>query len=121
MVKEVNERLPLFQARPLWWAKKHIFGDPAHRYNAALESSVTSTLLRVSAGNDLIPAGDYILAVNNTDRRHEYSFALPVPQPSTLNPQPIRVLGEGRCLQSKSNRLQDSFDAYAVHVYGPLP
>jgi hypothetical protein len=121
VAKEVNECLPLFQARPLWWAKNHHFGDPALRYNQALESSVTSTLLRVSVGNDLVPCGDYILAVNNTERRHQYSFELPHSQPSTLHHRALPVHGEGRAIQPNQNRLQDEFGPYAVHVYGPLP
>jgi len=148
VVREVNRRLPLFQARPQWWAKHHTFSDPEHAFNAALESSVTSVLLRVNEGSALVPAGDYIVAVNNTENLLEYSFDLPrtlAPdsqpsalnhqpstinhQPSTLNhqlpvvrsPSPIPVLEENRYLRPEKNRLVDSFPPYAVHVYGPLP
>ena len=129
VVTEVNERLPLFLAQPQWWARNHKFGDPAHRFNAALESSVTSTLLRVGIGNDLVQPGDYILAVNNTERVHEYSFDLPLKRRlqspgseargarvQTLVP----VLGERRSLTPESGRLTDAFQPYAVHVYGPF-
>jgi hypothetical protein len=128
VVREVNERLPLFQAEHRWWAKEHQFGDPAHRFNAALQSSVTSCLLRVTGANALVAAGDYILAVNNTDRTQQYSFALPrthhAPdsQPSTLNLQPLQVpvLEESRSLVVQNGRLTDALLPYAVHVYGPL-
>jgi hypothetical protein len=128
VVKEVNERLPLFQACPQWWPKGHRFGDPAHWFNAALQSSVTSTLLRVSHGNALVPAGDYILAVNNTEWNHEYSFALPRAtggQAESRNGESreqksIRVLGEGRTIAPEKGRVSDKFAGYAVHVYGPL-
>jgi hypothetical protein len=146
VVKEVNARLPLFAAQPQWWAKNHKFSDPTHRFNAALESSVTSTLLRVGVGNELVPAGDYILAVNNTERPHEYSFALPRrtedggqmtedrgqkaqrETPNTLRlpltvsrSQPaIPVLGESRAIEPVNGRLRDAFVPYGVHVYGPL-
>jgi hypothetical protein len=125
VVREVNERLPLFQAESRWWAKEHQFGDPPHRFNAALQSSVTSCLLRVTGPNALVAAGDYILAVNNTEHPQQYSFALPrtlAPnsQPSTLNPQPLPVLEESRSLVVQSGRLTDAFLPYGIHVYGPL-
>jgi hypothetical protein len=137
VVKEVNERLPLFQAKPEWWSKNHRFGDPAHRFNAALESSVASCLLRVSAGNEFVAAGHYVLAVNNTDWRQEYSFALPQSgatgkRKTGVSSQEERhnggghvavvpVLGEGRSIQAEQNRLADVFAPYEVHIYGPLP
>jgi len=139
VVREVNARLPLFQAEHRWWAKEHRFGDPAHRFNAALQSSVTSCLLRVADANALVAAGDYIRAVNNTEHPQQYSFALPhasnsrpstldhqpsTPhsQLSTLNPQLLRVpvLEESRSLAPQSGRLTDAFPPYAIHVYGPL-
>jgi len=131
VVQEVRKRLPLFQAEPRWWAKDHRFGNAAHRFNAALESSVTSTLLHVTRGNGLVPPGDYILAVNNTDRDQEYSFALPrgpvVSRPSSVVRRPssrgrwsIPVLEENRCLVPQNGRITDAFPPYAVHVYGPI-
>ena len=128
IAREVNSRLPLFQAQPQWWAKHHKFSDPEHGFNAALESSVTSALLRVNEGNALVPVGDYIVAVNNTDREQECSFELPqgtMGQPERRNGESrkqiaIPVLGEGRFIAPESARLTDSFVAYAVHVYGPL-
>jgi hypothetical protein len=80
VVAEVNARRPLFQAERIWWAKNHAFADPAHRFNAALESSITSCLLRVSKGNAAIPTGDYVLAVNNTEWMQTYSFNVPKPK-----------------------------------------
>ena len=138
VLQEVGKRLPLFQAKPEWWARKHTFSDPAHRFNAALESSITSTLLRVCQGNETVPAGDYILAVNNTDRVQEYSFELPEESQSRkqkaesrnsfqlstfhLSALPdVPVLDENRSLQSQNGRIADSFQPYAVHVYGRLP
>lgn len=124
VIREVNQRLPLFLARPLWWAKDHDFEDPRTGFNAALQSSVTAALLRVSAGNNAVPPGDYILAVNNTDQKLGYSFALPPPHasgPSALAPGPVAVLDELRSLQPVQGRLRDAFAPYALHVYGPLP
>lgn len=141
IVREVNDRLPLFEGKHQWWVKRHEFTDPTRRFNAALQSSITSCLLRVGHGNQAIPDGDYILAVNNTEYSLEYSFALP-PQvsntaPATTSPSaesntpkapptsgnvgPVPVLGESRSLPPTANRLKDVFEKYAVHVYGPLP
>ncbi len=95
VVREVNDRLPLFQAEPVWWPKRHAFGDRTRRFNAALESSITSCLLRVRAGNATIPAGDYVLAVNNTEWTQTYSFNLP-PQNETMGEKRGKTDGEGR-------------------------
>lgn len=119
VIKEVNERLPLFQAKEHWWPKNHSFSNPSLRFNAALESSITSRLLRVSKGNGLVPKGDYILAVNNTTNRIEYSFALPrTDKPADRSA--VTVLGEDRLIRPENGRLQDWFEPYAVRVYGPL-
>ena len=127
VVREVNDRLPLFEASPQWWAKRHRFGDRDRRFNAALESSVTSVLLRVSAGNALVTAGDYILAVNNTEQTQMYSFALPergnaeMLKPESRNLESaVPVLDEHRSLAPQKGRVMDEFSPYAVHVYGPL-
>lgn len=126
VIKEVNERLPLFEAKMQWWPKNHHFADSSLRFNAALESSVTSRLLRVSHGNGLVRKGDYILAVNNNTNRIEYSFALPRGAESeglrSGNPsqRSVMVLGEEHSIQPESGRLKDTFEPYAVHVYGPM-
>ncbi len=126
VIKEVRERLPLFGARPQWWPKDHVFGDPTQGFNAALESSVTSTLLRVKRGDKSVPPGDYVLAVNNTDRTLEYSFALPCKRGRAkgerrmANGELVPVLGEKRFIRPEKSRVRDTFGPYAVHVYGPL-
>jgi len=119
VVGEIRAREPLFEGQRLWWAKEHEFTDPALAFNAALESSITATLLRVSAGNDSVPAGDYILAVNNTSHEIQYSFALP-PRPAISAAEKLLVLGENRSLPPENNRVGDTFAAYAIHVYGPI-
>lgn len=147
VVREVNDRLPLFRAAPQWWAKRHGFGDHTRRFNAALESGITSSLLRVGQGNALVPAGDYIVAVNNTEHDQTYSFALPqdargqrsegrgsrfenrgsstrpasgVQDPMRDTETAVPVLEENRSLVPHAGRLTDSFPPYSVHVYGPL-
>ena len=119
VVTEIRAREPLFEGQRLWWAKEHDFADPAFAFNAALESSITATLLRVAAGNGSVPAGDYILAVNNTSHDIQYSFALP-PRPARSAAEPLPVLGENRSLPPENNRVGDTFTSYAIHVYGPI-
>jgi len=123
VVREVNDRTPLFQAEPIWWAKDHDYSDADTAFNGALESSVTSTLLRVRKGNSQMTAGSYILAVNNTPKPLAYSFLLPPPQGSRKQVAPcpdIPVFGESRQLEVLRNRVSDHFEAFEVHVYGPL-
>ncbi|MBM3840165.1 MAG: hypothetical protein FJ398_19800 [Verrucomicrobia bacterium] len=135
VVAEVNEQLPLFQAEHLWWPRSHQFGNPAIRFNEALDSSITSVLLRVKRGNAAVPPGNYVLAVNNTDKAHTYSFSLPKPRPRAERTTDqrftaksgdsaigiIEVLGEDRFVAFLDGWVTDSFEPYAVHVYGPLP
>ena len=116
VVAEVNRRLPLFQAEHIWWPYLHQFKDPRTRFNAALESSVSPTLLRVRRGNEFVPVGDYVRAVNTPPSTQVYRFYLPQPLSGT-----IPVLGEERSRQIEDNWIEDEFEPFAVHVYGPLP
>lgn len=116
VVAEVNERLPLFEADHLWHPVVHAYQDTATRFNAALESSVTPAFLRVTRGNKSVPSGDYLLAVNTTDKRLDYRIKLPSGVSGS-----IPMVGTGRSVQTLEGWLADSFEAYAVHVYGPFP
>ncbi len=123
VVREVNDRTPLFQAEPIWWAKDHDYGDTDTAFNGALESSVTSTLLMVRKGNSQMAAGPYILAVNNTPKPLTYGFLLPPTQGSskqTSASPDVPVFSESRQLEVSRNRVSDHFEAFEVHVYGPL-
>jgi len=115
IVAEVNERLPLFEAEPLWWPKLHAFGDPERRFNAALQSSVSAVLLRVRRGTHATPAGDYVLAVNTSAWSQEYRFTSPRPRAAAAP-----VLAETRQLPVEAGWLADHFEPYAVHIYGPF-
>lgn len=119
VVGEIRAREPLFQGRRQWWAKQHDFGDPATAFNAAMESSITSTLLRVTSGNHSVPPGDYILAINNTPREVQYSFAIPSRHGTSAN-ENLPVFEENRSLPPVNNRVVDVFGAYAIHIYGPI-
>ena len=116
VVREVNERLPLFKGKRQWWPKDHRFQDYTNRFNAALESSINSVWLKVPHGNPTVPCGDFILAVNTTEKTQGYSLTLPFGVVSS-----VPVVGEGRSLAPERNWLTDRFEPFAVHVYGPLP
>lgn len=116
VVAEVNRRRPLFQAEHVWWPYLHQFKDPRTRFNAALESSVSPALLRVRRGNEFVPAGDYILAVNTTPSTQNYRFCLPQALSGT-----IPALGEERSCRIENNWVEDEFEPFAIHIYGPLP
>ena len=116
VVKEVRQREVLFAAEHVWWPKAHHFENQDTRFNAALEASVQSVLLRVKRGDGLLPPGHYILAVNTTPLPHTYRFRLPW---KTTGQVP--VLEEGRHATTDGSWVVDRFDPFAVHVYGPLP
>jgi hypothetical protein len=115
VVREISVRQPLFQAEHCWWPFAHEFRPWQAGYNAALESSVSLALLRVRTGSRLFPAGEYILAVNNTDRPCAYRFSLPRTMAG-----PVPVLDEHRNLDQDGHWANDEFPPYGIHVYGPL-
>jgi len=116
VVAEVRSREALFEAEHVWWPKAHHFEDQDTRFNAALEASVQSVLLRVKQGSKLIPPGHYILAVNTTPQFHTYRFRLPW---ETADKVPVTF--EGRAAITDGSWVVDRFEPFAVHVYGPLP
>jgi hypothetical protein len=116
VVGEVRRREGLFAAEHVWWPKAHHFENQDTRFNAALEASVQSVLLRVKRGDELLPSGQYILAVNTTPQPHTYRFRLPW---ETTGQVP--VLEEGRHATTDGSWVVDQFAPFSVHVYGPLP
>ena len=115
VVWEVNERLPLFQAEHRWWPHAYNYRDWSKGWNAALESSISLELLRVRHGSALVPAGDYVLAVNTTPQALVYSFT-----PPRRGAERLSALGENRSLEIRAGWVEDEFAPYAVHVYGPV-
>jgi len=115
VVREVRERLPLFQAEHIWWGKDHQLADQKHRFNSVRDFSVKAVHLKVRNGNAQIPKGDYVLALNASDRPQVYGFSLPHPTASE-----VPVLDERRSLKPNKNWLTDQFEPYAIHVYGPV-
>lgn len=111
---EMQARAPLFQGAAQWWPRRQHFHDPRQRFNGALESSISTAWLKVQTGNATIPAGDYLVAVNNTERDILYSVTLPWPAEAPA------VVGEKRAGALNGEWLEDYFAPYEVHVYGPL-
>jgi hypothetical protein len=116
VVGEVRRREALFAAEHVWWPKAHHFENQDTRFNAALEASVQSVLLRVKRDGELLSVGHYILAVNTTPLPHTYRFRLPWKTAGQLP-----VLEEGRDATTDGSWVVDQFAPFAVHVYGPLP
>jgi hypothetical protein len=115
VVRETRERLPLFQAEPLWWPYHHNFVNGEPGWNESLQASVSPSLWKVRRGNPAVPAGRYILAVNNTARTIDYQLRV-----SEFGLPKAVVLGEGRVLEAAKGWLADQFGPYAVHIYGPF-
>jgi len=116
VVHEVRSREVLFEAEHVWWPKVHHFENQDTRFNAALEASVQSVMLRVDRGSKLILPGHYILAVNTTPQFHTYRFRLPW---KTADKLPVAF--ESRAVTAADSWVADRFAPFAVHIYGPLP
>ncbi len=114
VVKEVNQRRALFGGERRWWPKQHEYLEPAEAYNAALDSSIISVLISVRHGQGTCPAGEYVVAVNTTDRKIDYRFTAP-----WLGKRTLPVLEERRTVDVVSGWVDDVFDPFAIHVYGP--
>ena len=72
-------------------------------------------LLQVKHGNETVKVGDYVIAVNTTDVRQDYAIRLPQGRDGN-----VEVLGESRDVTPRKGWIDDVFEPYAVHVYGPL-
>lgn len=116
VVREVNERLPLFQAEHVWWPAHHVFATWAEQWNAALDSSIALARVRVRRGNAALPPGDYVVAVNTTPDFHLYRFTSPAPRAPV-----IPVVGEDRSVEVLNGWIIDGFGPYEARVYGPVP
>lgn len=114
VVQEINDRLPLFKASHVWWPRRHKLSEKALRFNAALQNSVTSVLLRVDRGNDVIAPGHYVLCVNSTPHDLEYSFTAPSQWSAASR---VNVTDEARTLEMVDGWVTDTFEPFDVHVY----
>lgn len=114
-VREVNERLPLFQAKHLWWPHLVTHPELADYFNETHEWSIELALLQVTAENDFVLPGRYLLAVNTTPRQLRAELTLPLAQT-----QPVFVFGENRTVPVADHKIGETFDPFAVHIYGPL-
>lgn len=115
VVAEVNRNLPLFKAQHVWWPYVHRFDEPGAGFNAALETSIIPALLQVTDGNNFVPNGHYIVAVNTTEQKLTYRITPPAGAAGS-----IPVLGEQRSVRVNGPWMQDDFEPFGVHIYGPL-
>ena len=115
VVREVHDRQPLFKAQSLWWPARHRYVPKDSGWNESLQSSVSPSLWRVRHGNQAVPSGRYIVAVNTTGRRIEYQLRV-----SDLGIVQSAVVGEGRLLVATNGWFSDNFSPYGVHIYGPF-
>lgn len=117
VVAEVRLFEALFRGRPRWAAMDFGHPDRRSRRNEALDPAIQSSLLSVTAGDDFVPAGVYLVAVNTTPQAVPWRFRWHAP-----TPDPAPVLGESRELtpQARTGWYADDFGPFAVRVYGPL-
>jgi hypothetical protein len=117
VVAELEARQAFFKAQRPFWPRRVRVRDFTKRFNAALEGSLVTCLLRVPRAQGDLAAADYLLAINSTPDPLDAEIALPAGEPS----KPVPVLGDARSLPAPGGWLTDAFPPYAVRIYGPLP
>lgn len=116
VASEVQRRRGLFEAEHLWWPwRRALVFSGEERFNEVQESRISLAWLRVSRASSDTPAGDYVLAVNNTAKEANFRLFLPSPTAET------RVLGETGARRVEEGWIAERLAGYGVRVYGPLP
>jgi hypothetical protein len=114
VIREVNDRLPLFTARHVWWSPDSKYLDgPESMHNEVRDGKVQLRLLEVTKGNHLISRGRYALALNTTADQVAFRFELP------HSFSTVPVLGAAPAPLSDRHIVRD-FAPYEVICYGPL-
>lgn len=116
VVAEVRRQEPLFLGKPQWRAFGVHYPDPDTRLNEALDPAIAAVTLAVGSGNEHLPAGEYLLAVNTTARAVDWRFSWSPPLTEALP-----ILDSERALPSEAGWFADRLEAFGVRVYGPLP
>jgi hypothetical protein len=116
VVAEVRSFETLFTAKAVWRPLGAHYPDRRAAVNEALDPTIQATVRRIERGDALFEAGDYLVAVNTTDRRVAWEFA-----GSSSPGELLDVVNKGRWLNATRGRYTDVFDRYDVHIYGPLP
>lgn len=115
VVAEVRRLKPLFDGQHLWWHRRFEIPNRQNRFNAALQPSVTTTLLEVSKPEGTVAAGRYLVAVNTTPVTQTVQFDGPKKGMASL-----AVLAQNRMLIGINGVFRDQFEPYGVQVYGPF-
>lgn len=116
VVREVNDRLPLFQGVHQWLPVSQRFADRRDSFNEIHQNSLAIACLAVAKGSPTIPPGKYLLVINTTPRPVSPSLGI-----ARLSAEFLTVVGENRILFPEDGWLKDTFEPYAVRVYGPIP
>jgi hypothetical protein len=115
VVREVNQRLPLFSSRHLSTGLDRMQLTDESGLNEVWENAVRTVLVDVRHGNDTIQPGIYLIAVNTVARK------LPLKIKISTSGFIVNVFEEGRVLPLLGGFLSDEIGGYGVHVYGPIP
>ena len=119
---------PLFTARRLWLPSTWTSPDRTALRNEALDPSVQACLVEVRHGNDLIPPGSYLVAVNTLDRPVPWRFRAPpgwagdlgvLHDLGTLRPLRPTRSGKSNPPAPAADQYQDRIPGFGVRVYFP--
>lgn len=117
VVGEVRLRERLFQGKAEWagWDFRH--PDAARHRNEALDPAVQATLIRVQRGDDFVPAGCYLVAVNTLADEVPWRFR---PRGGRPVDRPLPLLDEARQAEMVEGWYSHRFGPYEVRVFGPI-
>lgn len=117
IVAEIRAWQPLFEAEHGWWPwRQSLIYEEASRLNEVQESRVSLAWLRVSEGNEAVPPGEYILAVNNTSTEAKFRISPPV-----VSTARMPVVGSKETKLVQQGWFSDTLEGYGARVYGPVP
>ncbi len=116
VVREIRLFEPLFAARRAWLPYTARFPNPDDPRNEALDPSIQAALLHVgdAAGNDFVPPGRYLVAVNTLDRPVAWRF-----QPPPGWPADLVAFHELRGFRARNGWISDVLPPFGVRVYLP--
>ncbi len=119
VVQEVRDREALFTAQPQWFRQTIDYPDgPATVRNESGESRILSKVLRVKKARGQFAAGDYLLAINTTDKPTSIRLTLP-----DYDMGAVKELGSAQPLPAQENWVDKMFEPYGVGIFAlnPLP
>lgn len=115
VVREVRDLEALFLGRPGWRDFDVGYPDLSDQWNEALDPAIQAATIRVRQGSPSVPAGQYLVAVNTTQREIEWRFRW-----RKGGPERLEELLTGRSLIPSPAWFADRLGPYDVRVFGPL-